>query len=316
MSSDHPTARGWGREPGGVPLDFAIIGAQKSASTFMQRRLAGQPDITVLKDESRHFEDPYYGRGGMRELTGLLEPHRHTLTGVKRPDYLPKPAVPARVAEHVPRIKLIAVLREPVSRAVSAYFHLAAFGFVPVMDPSTAIGALLDGTLQQDYPKTQEILEYGRYAAHLRRWHESIPAKRFLVLLQEDVARDPAGSLTTVLRFLEAAETVVVEDGKSHNAGVYWPPRVRLRAARSRRYYDYDTSYGQISPKRLGPLAWGMVAGITAVDKLVLNRLGRDTRPSIDTAVEHRLREYYASDVRDLATLLDRDLAAWQVGRR
>jgi hypothetical protein len=55
-----------------------------------------------------------------------------------------------------------------------------------------------------------------------------------------------------------------------------------------------------------------MVAGLTAVDKLVLSRLGRDRRPCIDTAVEQRLRDYYASEVEDLASLLNRDLGAWQ----
>jgi hypothetical protein len=313
MLSDDPRTRAWGRACTGLPLDFAIIGAQKSASTFLQRRLAEHPDITVLEHESRHFEDPDYGRGGLRHLSDLLAPRAGSLTGLKRPDYLPKPEVPGRVADHVPRIKLLAVLREPVARAVSAYYHLAVFGFVPVMDPSAALAAILDGRMQKDHPKSQEILEYGRYAAHLRHWHNWFAPEQFLVLLHDDMARDPAGSLATALHFLDADDTVPRDGVRSTaNPGIYWPPRVRLRAARSRRYYDYDTTYGTVSPRRKGPLAWGMVAGLTAVDKLVLSRLGRDRRPCIDTAVEQRLRDYYASEVEDLASLLNRDLGAWQ----
>lgn len=329
MDSDDPIVRGWGREPGGLPLDFAIIGAQKSGSTFLQRRLGQRPEITMLKRESSHFEDPDYARGGLRQLSGLLAPHTASVTGVKRPDYLPRAEVPPRVAEHTPRIRLLAVLREPVSRAVSAYFHLAAFGFVPVMDPSEALTGILDGRMQINHPKSQEILEYGRYATHLRRWHDWFAPEQFLLLLHEDVARDPVGSLAAALRFLDADEeadeeadaeadaAAGIDDvgskvGSKANPGVYWPPRVRLRAARSRSYFDYDMAYGKISPKRTGPLGWSAVAALTAVDKLVLSRLGRDHRPSIDTVVEQRLHDYYACDVEDLATLLDRDLGAWR----
>ena len=316
MRSDNPSTRAWGREPGGVPLDFAVIGAQKSGSTFLQRRLGEHAGIMMLKHESSHFEDPDYGRGGVQDLAALLAPHTSSITGLKRPDYLPRPEVPPRVAAHIPRIKLVAVLREPVSRAVSAYFHLAVFGFVPVMDPSKALTEILDGRMQKDHPKSQEILDFGRYAENLRRWRDWFAPEQFLILLHEDIARDPVGSLTTALRFLEADEAVQLDSlGSTANPGVYWLPRVRLRAARSRRYYAYDTGYGKVSPKPMSPLTWGAVAGITAVDKFVLARLGRDRRPAIDPAVRQRLHDYYDPDIDDLTQLVDHDLSSWQGGR-
>lgn len=314
MSGKDVPVRDWGRQPGDVPLDFAIIGAQKAASTFLQQRLGERPDITVLPRENRSFEDPDYGADAVNRLSQLLAPHVADVTGLKRPDYLPKPEVPERVARHVPRIRLLAVLREPVARAVSAYYHLAVFGFVPVLDPSEALGRILDGTMQRDHPKSQEILDYGRYAEQLRRWHGWFAPEQFLVLLQEEVARDPDGSLVQAVNFLDAdtgGDSAATRTAA--NVGVYWPPRVKLAAARARRYYDYDRVHGKVAPKnRLGPVDWAVVSGLTAVDKLVLRRLGRDRRPNIDPAVEQRLRDYYAADVHDLAGLLDRDLQAWQ----
>ncbi len=318
MSGNEVRPRPWGREPGGVPLDFAIIGAQKAASTFFQHRLGEHPDITVLPRENRSFEDPEYGHAGMAELSRLLAPHVTDVTGLKRPDYLPKHEVPERVARQVPRIRLLSVLREPVARAVSAYFHLAVFGFVPVMDPSAAMTEILDGRMQRQHPKAQEILDYGRYAEQLRRWQGWFSREQFLVLLQEDVARDPTGSIATAVDFLAVDPSATIPQAqRATNVGVYWAPRVKLSATRARHYYDYDLGHGKVSPKkRLGPVDWGIVAGLTAVDKVFLRRLGRDHRPSIDPAVEQRLRDYYAADIRDLAGLLGRDLQAWQRSSR
>ena len=50
-------------------------------------------------------------------------------TGEASPYYLFHPHVPGRVAEHLPRVKLIAMLRDPVERAYSGYQHEVGRGF-------------------------------------------------------------------------------------------------------------------------------------------------------------------------------------------
>lgn len=296
-----------------MPLNFAIIGAQKSASTFLQQRLAQHPDIAMLPDESRHFEDPEYGRGAMAALAADFADAPQRCHGVKRPDYLAKPEVPARVAEHAPSAKLMLVLREPVSRALSAYFHLAGFGFLPVCDPDTALSAILSGQMQQNHPKAQEVLDYGCYASHLRRWRELFAPEQFLVLRHDEVARDPATCLRRSLSFLGVDDTVDPAGvGSKVYPGVYWAPRVRLRHARSRLYFDYDPTHRKIYRKRLRPANWAAVAALTAVDKLVLSRLDRATRPTLSESVRQQLADYYAADMADLESLLDWDLRSWR----
>ena len=93
----------------------------------------------MLRTKGVHFFDVNYGRGmgwyGSRfptKLTAWYVARRHgteLLTGEASPYYLFHPHVPHRVAEHLPRVKLIALLRDPVGRAYSHYQHEVARGF-------------------------------------------------------------------------------------------------------------------------------------------------------------------------------------------
>ena len=61
---------------------------------------------------------------------------QETLTGEGSPYYLFHPAVPSRVATTIPNARLIAILRDPISRAYSQYHHELARGFetLPFLD--------------------------------------------------------------------------------------------------------------------------------------------------------------------------------------
>jgi len=88
--------------------DFAIIGAQKSASTFLQKSLQGHPDIFLPDGELATFEDPQYANWDPEKFAAHFVPGKNAETvGFKSPNYLHEHAVPPRLAEHLPGIKLI-----------------------------------------------------------------------------------------------------------------------------------------------------------------------------------------------------------------
>ena len=62
-------------------------------------------------------------------LVGEARRHVELRTGEASLYYLFHPLVPQRVAEHLPQVKLIALLRDPVGRAYSHYQHEVARGF-------------------------------------------------------------------------------------------------------------------------------------------------------------------------------------------
>ena len=93
--------------------DFVIIGAQKSASSFMQLCLADHPDIYIPEGETPFFESPDYEQGDIHEIEELFEGRSEKCLGIKRPNYIGKAEVPNRILKHLPNAKLIAILRNP-----------------------------------------------------------------------------------------------------------------------------------------------------------------------------------------------------------
>ena len=123
---------------------FVVIGAQKSASTFLQRCLADHPEMWLPRGETTFFEDPTYEASRLSDLERMFSRRRERVLGMKRPSYLSRPEVPGRIRRDLPNVKLIAVLREPISRAVSAYFHMVGGGYLPLLELNEEHGAFDD----------------------------------------------------------------------------------------------------------------------------------------------------------------------------
>ncbi|MBA2558618.1 MAG: sulfotransferase, partial [Propionibacteriales bacterium] len=241
-------------------LDFVILGAQKSASTYLHRCLAEHPQVEMPSGESRHFEDPYYARGAPAELSALFGPRAESIRrGIKRPDYLARPAVAGRLAHHLPTARLLVVLREPIGRAVSAYFDYVRLGFAPLEHVDDAFEHLLDDSMQRRYPRVGDVLDYGLYGKHLSRYLGVFPRSQLLVLVQDEVVADPLRELGSVFRFLDVDDTFRPPGlrGRS-NTSVYSPTRLRLLRARNRWQFSYAPDLSRREPRTASALglAW------------------------------------------------------------
>jgi hypothetical protein len=225
-----PTARdaakaawgGWSRLTWHSRLlpDYCIIGTQRGGTTSLYNYLVGHPAVArVLTKELRYFDVQHHR--GEAWYRSRFPSHRHAervarragtpmVVGEASPDYLFYPEVPSRVAEMVPDVKLIVLLREPVARAHSHYWHQVKRGFetLPVAEAlACEAERTRDPVLGVD-PDTHHFsyLARGRYAEQLERWFAHFPRERFLILRSEDLFRDPARTFSQVLRFLELPE--------------------------------------------------------------------------------------------------------------
>jgi hypothetical protein len=286
--------------------DFVVLGAQKSASTFLQDQMAQHPTIEIAPGESRHFEDPEYGRGAVAELPALF--HRtdpEVKRGIKRPDYLGQPAVPERLAHHIPDARLFVVIREPVSRAVSSYYHYVRHGFAPLMPVDEAFRALLAGSMQASYPRSAEILTYGRYGEHLQRYLSFYPRDQLMVFTQDALIRDSQASVSRAFEFVGVDPTFVTEHRQSvSNRGVYSPTRLRLLRSKNHFVYTYTPNLDRRYPRSPSPIGWMWNATVVAVDRGVLARVDRTKPPVLTESVRADVEGYYADDAEVLRDLL------------
>jgi hypothetical protein len=220
------SAQAYARPTAGLRLlpDYLIIGAQRAGTTSLHRYLVQHPGVrTTLRTKGVHFFDTAYGRGlswyASRFPTKTYAwyvARRHGVelrTGEASPYYLFHPLVPGRVAEHLPRAKLIALLRDPVGRAYSHYQHEAARGFetLPFEEAIEAEPARLAGEEERMLAEPlyhsfehqhHSYLARGRYAEQLERWLARFDDRQLLVLSSERFFAEPERSFARVLEFL------------------------------------------------------------------------------------------------------------------
>jgi hypothetical protein len=302
---------------GGGVLDFVVLGAQRAGSTGFARRLASHPQLFVPPDEVPYFEDPFYAHSSPSELARALRGARPgQRRGIHRPEYLAREECAPRIAADAPDARLLAVLRDPVERAVAGYCWYVQFGLLPVVPVELGLQRLLDGWSDPAHPRAGDVLEYGRYGRHLRRYVDRFGADRVLAL-RSDALDDPE-TYRRVFAFIEVEETHRPPAiGRRTNVGAYDMRRLRwlrLRAPLAHSWAATDV-YRHRRRRWRRPVAFVPTAFVVAVDRVLLARLFPG-RPSLPVALEARVRDWYAEDLDELASLVGWDVAGWRHGAR
>jgi lipopolysaccharide transport system ATP-binding protein len=189
--------------------DFLIIGADESGALTLYHSLCQHPAVCRSVAPEVHFFDVrftygrrwYRGQFPTRLRRRAIERRigMRTLAGEVSPYYLFHPFVPTRAAGVVPDAKLIAVLRNPIERAILRY-HL----MVQLRKEDRAIEEAVTADQQRleagrtfdrhayDDPngpaRHHTYLERGYYAEQLERWYRCFDPSQLLVLEARDVS--------------------------------------------------------------------------------------------------------------------------------
>lgn len=125
-----------------MPLpNFLIIGETKCGTTSLYDNLIQHPqilpslgngentliDATVpLGVKEVRFFDKYYNKGWDWYRSCFPECPEGCLTGEASPTYFARPTAMKRIVEVMPDVKLIVMLRNPVNRLISHYYHICS----------------------------------------------------------------------------------------------------------------------------------------------------------------------------------------------
>lgn len=200
--------------PARLRPSFLIIGAQKSGTTALFGLLAAHPLVLrPLRNEVHYFDDFHdRGRRWYRSHFPLNRGGSH-ITGEASPSYMIHPLAPRRAAALDPRMKLIAILRDPVERALSHHAMSTRKGrewlpFEAAVDAEaerlSSIGeAVPDGPRYKYHSvRVHSYLKRGRYAEQLQAWLKHFPRGNLLMLRTEDFWADGNRTANRVYDFL------------------------------------------------------------------------------------------------------------------
>lgn len=295
-----------------VQPDFIVIGAQKAGSTFLSESLRRHPAIAMPGPELACFEDPEYAQHGIDRLTRTLDTLDPSgLRGFKRVALLARAECPARIARHCPEARLIAILRDPIERAVSSLFNLMHAAKLPLMDVNRALQQALDGTLTEASRAGQIVLEYGRYHEQLQRYLDHFDRSQMHIVLFDDLKRSPVELVREVFAFLGVEAGISIELPAGRPMAVpYSLARLRVLRALQPMFSRLEVD-GTRRYLRRGPVAPILRTAAWGLDRLVLAPLFKADRPDVSPELRSRLCDYYRDDVAALEKLLDRDLSHW-----
>ncbi|XP_035603370.2 heparan sulfate glucosamine 3-O-sulfotransferase 4 [Oncorhynchus keta] len=174
-----------------------IIGVKKGGTRALLEALRVHPDIRAVGNEP-HFFDRNYEKGldWYRDLMpSTLEGQ---ITMEKTPSYFVTSHAPKRIHTMARDIKLIIVVRNPVTRAISDYTQtLSKKPEIPTFEVLAFKNRTL-GLIDASW----SALRIGIYALHLETWMQYFPLAQMHFVSGERLIVDPAGEMGKVQDFL------------------------------------------------------------------------------------------------------------------
>ena len=285
--------------------DFFLLGAAKCGTTSMHDYLRQHPELFLPYVKELNFFDAEADRfaSGLDRYRAYFAEAGTRQAGEATPSYFRRTdVVPDRMRRLYgsPPPRFVLLLRDPVQRAYSHYLHNVSEGREPLSFAEALRAEQANPAAKQHAWKG--YFSDGVYADALATWFSVFPRERFLIVRSDHLAADPRGALRRVFRFLEVDPEAPIDTSRRLNrTGEQQSRRIgRLLAW---------TPDGWLETTR-GWLPERIRLGVEQFIRRQSTGSAAD-RPSLDPALERRLRRRYDPHVRRLASMIDDDLSDW-----
>ena len=202
--------------------DFIIFGTVRSGTTSLYYNICEHPCIEPADIDEIGFFDSNYKFGvnwykshfpTINKKNIILEKEKYFLTGEDTPFYFWSKDSTNRIFGLIPKIKLIAILRNPVDKAYSTFqlgvrsgnekksFEIAIKEEIKLIEEKKKS---FDNPLS--YSGIRVNLIQGMYVEQLKFWFEKFPRNQILVLSTEDLSNEPNTVLKNVFEFLNVPD--------------------------------------------------------------------------------------------------------------
>lgn len=189
--------------------NLIIIGAQKSATRWLRDTLNEHPDIFMAPRELEFFNH-HYEKGLAWYSEKFKEANKCKVIGEATPGYMMFVDNPERSAERIhkdlPDVRLIALLRDPVERLISAYVHHIRMGR---LKPDASLMQLVR---RIDPEKDKLGLVSGGWYARSLEPYIKLFGDRLFIEMHENVKDDPRTLYENTLKHLNIDNSFYPQD--------------------------------------------------------------------------------------------------------
>jgi hypothetical protein len=235
-----------------------LVGAQRCGTTSLFRALIAHPAIRSANfHKGVNYFDVNYDRG-LRWYRGHFPVKRHAREQCFDASgyYMFHPHAPQRIIRDLPEVKVVAMVRDPVERAYSAYQHEYARGY----ETESFAGALeletqrvepelarmrSDDTYESSVYRHQAYRRRGHYADQLQVFVDALGPTRVHVIESERFFSTPESEYTRLLEFLGAPMQMPARFDR-YNARSRAPMEEALREELTGYFAEHDARLGQM----------------------------------------------------------------------
>jgi hypothetical protein len=291
---------------------FLVIGAARSGTTALYTYLRQHPEIFMTANKEPNFfafenevlECAGPGADYINNSTTNLHDYQQMFEGISgqiaageaSPLYLFSRDAPRRIAQHLPDVKLVAILRNPVEQAYSHYLYSRR----QMLEPLEDFVAALEAEEERKALHWQPLFQYSKfpeYGRQLQRYFSCFSEHQIRIHTYEDFVEQPLSVLSDIFSFIGADQK--------------FEPNL-----------DYRPNAGGIPKNRLlqnvvmkPHLATRLVGNLIPAE---VKRYIRDAisdrnleKPRIPVAAKEILLARLRDDILRLQELLNRDFSSW-----
>lgn len=278
-----------------------IIGAMKSGTTSLHEYLATHPEIAMSREKEPGYfvEELSLGKGEAWYLSLFERDERYRYVGESSTHYTKLPVyrgVPERLFRFNPEARLLYIMRNPLDRLVSHYWHA-------VRDLPRGGERL---PLLQAVQEKPEYLAFGDYALQLQPYFDRFGKEAVLTLTFEALIEDPQRELDRIYLWLGLPpHPIGAAAAKAHNRK---PKTIRgVAGAGILNQIQYSGPWHRISP--LVPSwmkRWAKQQAYRPVDEAQSQEDIARLRAAIGERQQRQIER--------LSRLLGRDFPEWRAG--
>jgi sulfotransferase family protein len=280
--------------------NFLIIGVEKGGTTWLHTQLKKHPDIFLPNTKEVHFFNKYnsnfvaydYYKYGLNWYRRFFKGYNgQKAIGEVTPMYICDAEAPLRIKATLPGVKLIVMLRNPVQRAYSHYW---------MAKHKNHIALSFKKVIEQEEPR---FIQRGLYYKQLKIYYELFHSHQIMVLFYDEVFKSPDYWLSQICKFLEVTDSYYQSDTSIHDK-VFQASAYKSSFLLNKQNYIVHQMRKNKALSHV--LNWLKRKGFS--DQIKNWNVVEKSYGEMSESDAIILQHYYEKDLKDLSSLLKREL--------
>ncbi len=186
-------------------VDFLIVGAKKAGTSAFYEFLRQHQDIFFppVKETIFFADDKYYQQGESYFNSFYRGARNESILGGVDVELLFFQQTAKRIYEYNPNMKIIAMLRNPVERAYSAYWYAKRFGWEECKTFEDALSKESVRIRGAQKEQRKSYLAYGHYSKQLKYYFDVFGRDKVHFILNKNLKEYPEKTVKEILDWLE-----------------------------------------------------------------------------------------------------------------